>query len=211
MNPEREKKLRYAASRRQNLAVILENVTDVHNIGAVLRTCDSVGVKEVFILYSDTELNPKNVKLGKKTSAGGRKWLEIYHYNDLEMCFAHVRRHYSKIYSTHLAADSKSLYALDLTEPVALLFGSEHAGVSTAALAQCDANFVIPQVGMVQSLNISVSCAISLYETYRQRAAKGMYEDHRPFSEAHQEATFQLYYERSKTKNRMNYVELTEE
>ncbi len=210
MNPEREEKLRYAANRRQNLAVILENVTDIHNIGAVLRTCDSVGVKEVFILYSDPDLNPKNVKLGKKTSAGGRKWLEIYHYNDLEACFAHVRQHYTKIYSTHLGADSKSIYELDLTESVALLFGAEHLGVSAAALEKCDANFVIPQVGMVQSLNVSVSCAISLYETYRQREAKGMYDTNRPFSEAEAEATFQLYYERSKTKNRMNYVEVSD-
>jgi tRNA (guanosine-2'-O-)-methyltransferase len=71
------------------------------------------------------------------------------------------------------------LYELNLTEPVALVFGNEHAGVSEEVLALCDGNFIIPQVGMIKSLNISVACAVSLYEAYRQRMLAGFYENTR--------------------------------
>jgi len=67
-----------------------------------------------------------------------------------------------------------------LTENVALLFGNEHDGLSEAALSYTDGNFIIPQYGMVNSLNISVACAVSLYEAARQRTEKNMYTEELP-------------------------------
>jgi tRNA (guanosine-2'-O-)-methyltransferase len=87
-----------------------------------------------------------------------------------------VRKKYKSIYGTHLAKESKSLYDLDLTESVALMFGNEHDGISDEALEFLDGNFIIPQYGMVKSLNISVACAVSVYEACRQRIMKGMYD-----------------------------------
>jgi len=75
-----------------------------------------------------------------------------------------------------MSSDAVSLYDLDLTQPCALVFGNEHAGISEEALSFADANFLIPQMGMVQSLNISVACAVALFEALRQRRAAGMYD-----------------------------------
>lgn len=197
MNPNRLEKIKEVVKKRQNnFTVILEDVHDLHNLGAVMRSADSVGIQEVFVLYKET--NPKKIKLGKRTSAGARKWLDVHFYTDAKACFEHVRRKYDKIYCTHLAEDAKEVYDLDLTESVALLFGNEHKGVSESSLAEADGNFIIPQVGMVQSLNISVACAISLYEGYRQRKAKGFYDTNSPQSETQQTALLNHYFEKHK-------------
>lgn len=178
MTPKRKAKFnRVANSRQGNLTVILENVHDPHNIGAVLRTCDSVGIHEIYVLYTEDNLSETQITLGKRSSAGARKWVNVYYYRDVERCFKDIRSKYDKIYATHLNEDAQGLYDLDLTASVALLFGNEHDGVSAEALQQVDGNFIIPQVGMVESLNISVACAVSLYEAFRQRKEKGFYED----------------------------------
>jgi tRNA (guanosine-2'-O-)-methyltransferase len=201
MTPEREKRFKTIASRRQhNLTVILENVHDQHNIGAVLRTADSVGLKEVFVLYSEPQLSVKNIVLGQRTSSGARKWVDVHFYTDLEACFEHVRKNYELILSTHLDETPKSIYDIDLTQSVALLFGNEHDGVSKEALKHSDGNFIIPQMGMVKSLNISVACAVTLYEAFRQRNTKGMYTDHKPMPEDAQDALYQEYKKRHESK-----------
>jgi len=86
-----------------------------------------------------------------------------------------VKKKYKRIYATHLGEQSKDLYELNLTEPIALMFGNEHEGITKESLKHCDGNFIIPQFGMVQSLNISVACAVTLFETLRQRKAASMY------------------------------------
>ena len=177
MTPERAAKIQRVLERRQpDFTVVFENVWDPHNISAVLRTADSVGIFEVFVIYTQ---NRSSTKLGRKSSSGALKWLKVHYFYSVEECFAEVRKRYDVIYATHLAADSKSLYELDLTQRVALLFGNEHDGVSTKALELSDGNFIIPQVGMIQSLNISVACAVSLYEGMRQRLQKDFYAQQR--------------------------------
>jgi tRNA (guanosine-2'-O-)-methyltransferase len=99
----------------------------------------------------------------------------VHQYTDIKACFEHVKKQYHHIYSTYLDDDSKDLYDLDLTEPTALVFGNERKGISAETLSYCDANFLIPQVGMIQSLNISVACAVSLYEAFRQKNAQKHY------------------------------------
>ncbi|MEL6941983.1 MAG: RNA methyltransferase [Bacteroidota bacterium] len=199
MNEKRKAKIWSVAKRRQsNLTVILENVHDQHNIGAVLRSCDSVGIPEIYILQSDPYLQKTRLALGKKTSAGSRKWVDVHYYTDPQKCFQKIREHYDFIYSTHLATDSKSLYDLNLTTSVALLFGNEKSGLTKEALAHSDGNFIIPQVGMASSLNISVACAISVYEAFRQRNLEGFYDEKPVLSESGQQAMFDNYVERHK-------------
>jgi tRNA (guanosine-2'-O-)-methyltransferase len=130
----------------------------------------------------------RHKKFGKKSSASAAGWLSIYQFDDTRACVDAVRKKYNKLYATHLAEEAVSLYQLDLTEPVALVFGNEHAGVSTELLSHCDGNFIIPQVGMVQSLNISVACAVSLYEAFRQRQVKGFYNGTSRLPEAQRNA-----------------------
>jgi tRNA (guanosine-2'-O-)-methyltransferase len=90
----------------------------------------------------------------------------------VEECFAALRKNFSVILTTHLSSDAIDLYSIDFTQSVALVFGNEGDGVSEKARALADGNFIIPQVGMVQSLNISVACAVRALRTieYASRA-----------------------------------------
>ncbi|MEL6987527.1 MAG: RNA methyltransferase [Bacteroidota bacterium] len=178
MRPERLEKIKNLVRKRQlDLTVVLENVHDAHNIGAVMRSCDAVGIGELYICYSSDRLNKSDVVLGKRTSAGARKWVDVHYFEDTESCFEQLKKKYSQILGTHLTEESKSLYQLDLTMPTALVFGNEHRGISQEALRHLTGNFIIPQFGMVESLNISVACAVSLFEAARQRNAKHQYNN----------------------------------
>ena len=201
MTPKRTEKFKRVASKRQaNLTIVLENVHDLHNIGAVMRTCDSVGIQEIFILNTESHLTEERIYLAAKSSSGARKWVDVNFYTKSEPCFEHLRKKYDFVLCTHMAEDSKSLYDLDLTTSVALLFGNEHAGVTEETLKLCDGNFLIPQVGMVQSLNISVACAVSIYEAKRQRLAKGFYDNNPTMTEAEQENLYNEYARRHELK-----------
>ena len=173
MTPERtEKLLKVLYQRQPDLTVVLENVFDPHNISAVMRTCDAVGIHEMFVLNSKI---PRHKKFGPRSSSSADKWLTIHQFEDLNECIQAVRSRYDHIYTTHLAADAVSLYELDLTQKTALVFGNEHIGCSREIIALADGNFIIPQVGIIQSLNISVACAVTIYEAYRQKKAAGHY------------------------------------
>lgn len=178
MLPARRDKLEGVASRRQgDLTVVLENVHDPHNIGAVMRSCDSVGIREVFVLYTEPHLNKDRLPLGNRTAAGAQKWVDVRFFTETKACFEAVRERYQTILCTRLGESAKNLYDLDLSVSLALVFGNERDGVSDEALAYSDGNFIIPQMGMAGSLNISVACAVTLYEAFRQRREKGYYEN----------------------------------
>ena len=177
MTPEREKRIREVLSKRQfDLTVVLEHVWDPHNISAVLRTCDSIGIQEVYII---SPKNKTSSKLGKKSSASASKWLTIHHFDEVKICFKELRNRYHKVYSTRLLPGSVSIYEIDFTDSAAILFGNEKLGVSDEASQLSDANIVIPQVGLIPSLNISVACAVTLYECFRQRSLKSFYKGER--------------------------------
>ncbi|WP_246141647.1 TrmH family RNA methyltransferase [Phaeodactylibacter luteus] len=195
-----------AARRQPNLTVILENVHDPHNIGAVLRSCDSVGIREVFILYTAPDLAHNRIEIGRNASSGARKWLDIHMYHDVEACFKHVKSNYEHIWATHLGEAAVDLYDIDFTGSVALLFGNEHDGVSGESLAHATGNFIIPQMGMVQSLNISVACAVTLYEALRQRRAADMYGAGNLLSASERDALQEAYLERHTRKNYNKFV-----
>jgi tRNA (guanosine-2'-O-)-methyltransferase len=174
VTPERAEKLRRVIERKQlHLTVVLENVHDPHNVSAVLRSCDAVGVIEVYLIYNGEQKFPN---LGEKSSASAKKWIDIHTFATPEECFTALRQQGYQIFTTDMTSNAISLYDLVLTGNVALVFGNEHHGVSEEAVRLADGNFLIPQVGMIQSLNISVACAVSLFEASRQRRMAGMYD-----------------------------------
>jgi tRNA (guanosine-2'-O-)-methyltransferase len=174
MTPERSTRLHNVLSKRQpGLTVVLENVSDPHNISAVMRTCDAVGIQDIYILNTTIE---QHKKWGAKSSSSAAKWLTVHQFTDAKTCFEVLRKRFDKIYTTHLSTDAVGLYELDLTQKIALVFGNEHCGVSEDIISLADGNFIIPQVGIIKSLNISVACAVSLYEAYRQKNAAGHYD-----------------------------------
>ena len=194
MNITREQKIRSVIRQSQpDLTVILENIFDPLNISAVLRSCDAVGVREVFVVYTKKYLEKRGLVLGKRTSGGTFKWIDVYVFEDLEECFRRVRERYGRVFATSLGEKSESLYSLDLVQPTALLFGNEDEGVSAEALALCDGNFLIPQVGFAESLNISVACAVTLFEARRQRETQGFYGEKSKFSAEQQQQLFERW------------------
>ncbi len=158
-------------ARQKSLAVVLENIHDPHNVSAIFRTCDAVGVPKVSLVYNID----KFPAIGKKSSASAFKWVEKEKYKSVKECYDHLHEEGFKIYASSISSDSKNLFELDLTEKAAVVLGNEHRGVSEEAANLADEKFLIPMYGMVQSLNVSVAAAVILYEALRQRTAKGMY------------------------------------
>jgi tRNA (guanosine-2'-O-)-methyltransferase len=175
MTTERTEKLLSVLHNRQvDLAVVMENINDPHNIAAVMRTCDAVGIQEIYVL--NTKINTHK-RFGAKSSSSAAKWLTIHQFTDAASCFSVLRTKYDKIYTTHLATDSIGLYDIDFTNKIALVFGNEHDGVSEEIRQLGDGNFIIPQMGIIQSLNVSVACAVSIYEAMRQKKLAGHYDN----------------------------------
>jgi len=165
-----EKLRRVLSMRRPDLTVVLENIHDPHNVSAILRSCDAVGVLRIELLYT-VEKFPR---IGKKSSSSANKWLDCRRHTSVAGCYSVLREEGFRIYATRLGGASVSLYELDLAKPSALVFGNEHRGVSPGASEAADGNFHIPMVGMIQSLNVSVAAAVALYEAHRQRLAAGV-------------------------------------
>jgi tRNA (guanosine-2'-O-)-methyltransferase len=99
----------------------------------------------------------------------------VHQFDDAEKCFETLRARYTKVLTTHLSSDATGLYDVNMLEPIALVFGNEQTGVSEEIRAMADGNFIIPQVGIIRSLNISVACAVTLYEAFRQKNNAGHY------------------------------------
>lgn len=174
MTPQRYDRLSRVLDHRQpDLTIVLENVFDPHNVSAVIRTCDAVGIQEVFIL---NDRIPPHKKWGYRSSSTATEWLTIHQFTEAESCFKIVKEKYDKVYASHLTEKANDLYKVDFTQSMALVFGNETFGISDSIKTYIDGYFTIPQVGIIKSLNISVACAVTLYEAFRQKSNKGHYE-----------------------------------
>jgi tRNA (guanosine-2'-O-)-methyltransferase len=160
-------------TRQKYFTIVLENIHDPHNVSAILRSADAVGIDKIYLVYNSN----KFPKIGKVSSASAKKWIELVKFDNVKECFSELRKNKYKIYSTHINKNKKnsSLYDLDLTKKIALVFGNEHTGVSDDVMELSDKKFLIPMYGMIQSLNVSVAVAVCLYEALRQRELKKMY------------------------------------
>jgi tRNA (guanosine-2'-O-)-methyltransferase len=168
--PERIAKVeRVLSSRQADLRVVLEGVTIAHNASAVIRTCDAAGVLHLDLVSP----NPELLRFNEAISTRADKWLEIAVHPTPAECLAPLKKAGFEIVATHLQKDAVPYTDVDFAKPVALVFGSEGEGITDACLALADKVVRIPMFGMVQSLNLSVSVAVILYEALRQRAAKG--------------------------------------
>ncbi|MEO8210103.1 MAG: RNA methyltransferase [bacterium] len=174
MTSKRFNKIRNVVDKRQKyLTIVMENIHDPHNVSAILRSADAVGIDKVYLVYNTN----KFPKIGKTSSASAKKWVGLERYDNVKSCVEKLKEKGFKIYSTYINENKRnySLYDLDLTKKIALIFGNEHTGVSDEVKKYSDKNFMIPMYGMIQSLNVSVAVAVCLYEAMRQRELKGMY------------------------------------
>ena len=172
LTESRKQRLISVVSNRQyDLTLIAENIFDPHNVSAIFRTCDAVGIPKVHLLYNDEPFP----KIGKKSSASAFKWVARERHTTVEECYSKLRDDGFVIYASKLEPDAISMHDLDFTKKVAIVMGNEHRGISDQAAVHADKVFYIPMHGIVQSLNVSVAAAVILYEALRQREAKQMY------------------------------------
>ena len=167
-----QKIIETATARQFSLRVVMENIHDPHNVMAIFRTCDAVGVPKINLLYT-FESFPR---ISKTSSSSANKWIEVDRYDNTKLCYDDLRKQGFKIYASMLNKDAKNIYDIDLTKKIALVFGNEKRGVSPEAEKSADETFYIPMRGMIQSLNVSVAAAVTLYEAQRQRVLKGKYK-----------------------------------
>jgi tRNA (guanosine-2'-O-)-methyltransferase len=172
MRPERFRRLRQVLARRQpDLTVLMDRVNKPHNFSAIVRSCDAVGV-----LAAHAVLPERGLELYHATSAGTRKWMRLTTHADVGSAAANLKARGFSLVAAHPAGDAVDFRQVDYTRPTAFLMGAELHGVSDAGLELADRHVVIPMMGMVHSLNVSVATALLLYEAQRQRAAAGMYD-----------------------------------
>lgn len=167
-------------SRRQpDLRVVLEDVTIAHNASAVARTCEAVGVLNLHLISRE----PEKVVFNEAISTRAEKWLNLIFHNTTEECLSSFKEKGYRIAVTSLSGKTIPYTEIDYCQPMAIVFGNESMGASKQAVSLADYAIQIPMVGMVQSLNLSVSVGIILYEAFRQRRERGFYSTCRLESE----------------------------
>ena len=173
---ERIQKVKHVLSLRQpDLRVVLEEVTNTHNASAVVRTCDAAGVLYLDIISSSGDAFPVNEAI----STRAEKWLHFSNYRSTEECLKHLKQKGFKIAATCLGEESTPYTTIDYTQPLAVVFGNESEGISEEARNLADYVIKIPMIGMAQSLNLSVSVGVILYEAMKQRMKKNFYKETR--------------------------------
>lgn len=159
----RERMLAVASQRTSFLRLVIQDIHDPHNVSACLRSADAFGILDCDVVDQGERFRTSTVARG----TGG--WLRMKRWESIATCAASLKEQGYRVVAGFPDAAAVPLAALPLDKPLAVVFGNEHAGVSPEWLPHIDTKFTIPMVGMVESLNISVSAAVTLF-TLRQRA-----------------------------------------
>ena len=172
MTPQRFARIRAVLDARQpDLTVVMENVHKPHNLAAIARTCDAVGVGTIHAVAP----HGSPLALGRHASSGSARWVETRTHTDLAAAVRAVRGRDMQVIAVDVMPGARDFREVDYTAAVALLVGAELDGLSVEARAIADVSVRIPMAGMVESLNVSVATALVLFEAQRQRHAAGMY------------------------------------
>lgn len=158
--------------RQTDLTVFMDEVHKPHNLAAIVRTCDAVGIGDVHAVYPEGMLRTCH-----KTSMGSNRWVETHTYKSLSDGVLPLKEKGMQVLAAHFSDSAIDFRQVDYTKPTVLLVGSEKFGVSEQAAEIADQHVLIPMLGMVQSLNVSVASAIILYEAQRQRELAGLYQE----------------------------------
>ena len=169
---KRIEKLRSVLKNRQlDLKVILEDIHDPHNVNAIYRSCEAVGVMDIILLYIKEEF--PEIKFNSSGSAC--KWIDLHEFSNPNDIIPELKQEGYQIYSLVLDENAKTIYDINWSEPSAIIVGNEHRGVSKQSQNLSTCNLYIPMKGIVESLNVSVATAVTLYEASRQRELSGKY------------------------------------
>jgi len=171
MTPTRLERIKQMLIQRQtDFTVLMEEVHKPHNVAAIIRTCDAVGIHEAHVVWN------QNYSLRVGTSLGAHHWVGMQEHIDIQTAIAHLKGKGMQVLVTNLSDDAVDFREVDYTLPTAIILGQEKFGATKNAIALADKEIVVPMVGMTVSLNVSVAAAVILYEAQRQRKAAGMYD-----------------------------------
>jgi len=145
------------ANRTKHFTVAIEDVYQLHNTSAVIRSCDVFGIQDVHIIE---ERNVK--KIDREIAMGAQKWVDIIRHHTAKECIKKIRSEGYKVIATSPHVENADLIDFDITDKACFFFGSENEGLSDYVLKEADGHIKIPMVGFTESLNISVSAAIIL-------------------------------------------------
>ena len=174
MTPERRQRIEHVAAQRQpDLTIFMERIHKPHNLAAVLRTCDAVGIMHAHAVPGREGLPALN-----HTAQGAQRWVQLARHKDSTQGLRTLKSAGFRCVAAHFSERAVDFRSVDYTQATAIVLGTERFGVSDEALAECDAEVVIPMHGMTQSLNVSVATALILYEAQRQRSEAGLYRGH---------------------------------
>ena len=182
MTPERYDKIQKVLNSRQtDLTVITDQVHKGQNLSAITRTADAVGIHQVHAVYDKGVYRPHT-----GTALGAQKWVKTIVHKNIVTPIENLQEQGFQVLAAHFDERAVDYREVDYTKPTALLLGAEKWGVSESACSRLDGTVIIPMMGMAESFNVSVACAIILAEAQRQRSEAGMYNHcHIPEEEYH--------------------------
>lgn len=161
---------RLAEQRTRHVCVVIEDIFQPHNASAVLRSCDCFGVQDVHIIEQHNRYTPSS-----EVAMGSNKWVDYYKYTDTLQAYKQLRDRGYRIVATTPHDNDTLINQLDITQPIALVFGTELTGLTQTAINNADGFVKIPMYGFTESFNISVSAALSLFSvTERMRSTPGI-------------------------------------
>ncbi|MDO6774092.1 tRNA (guanosine(18)-2'-O)-methyltransferase TrmH [Shewanella sp. 3_MG-2023] len=171
MSPERLARINQMLDNRQvDLTVCLDKVHKSQNIAAVVRTADSVGIHQIHAVMPDNSL-----WVSGNTASGSQQWVNTVNHRNFDDANKQFKAQKMQVLATTFSDTAVDFREIDYTRPTAIIMGNERDGVSPEAIEAADQHIIIPMIGMVQSLNVSVAAALVMYEAQRQRQQANMY------------------------------------
>ena len=173
MTPERFQKIKDILIKRQpDLTVVLDNVHKPHNLAAIIRSCDAIGISDIHGISS----NEQKVGVNLKSASGSNHWVNLHIHHSVPNVISELKQGGFSIYAANGSAKAIDYRKVDYTKPSVIVLGAELDGISPETLDVVDEEIKIPMQGMVESLNVSVANAVILFEAQRQRLQAGLYE-----------------------------------
>lgn len=159
------------AQRTRTVLPVIEGLVNTGNVSAVMRSAEALAYQDVHVVKGDNE----RYKHSERTASGAQRWLDVWHWEGPSAFAEHLREAGYRLVATHLHADTVSIHEVDFTEPTALIFGNEEAGVSEAMMQEVDTACAVPLPGFTESFNVSVAAAVALYHAQQDRLERQGY------------------------------------
>ncbi len=160
------------SQRQEDVTVLLDQVHKPHNLSAIIRTCDAVGIPKVHAI----ENRVQSLRTYRTASLGSERWVDLEIHEKPIALINKFKQEGKQVLAAQLSDSAVDFRQIDFTKPTALVMGAEKWGVSEDTATAVDQHIIVPMHGMVESLNVSVATALILFEMQRQRLAKGLYD-----------------------------------